>query len=119
MMSACANHGNAHDAFRLFEWMIGSGVVPDGVTLLALLVAYAHMGLVDEGIRLFECMKRDYGIEPRIEHYGAMVDMLGRSGRLQEAYDLLTSIPIPCNDVVWGALLGGKGDKEVVGVEAR
>ncbi|XP_027348918.1 pentatricopeptide repeat-containing protein At1g74630-like [Abrus precatorius] len=106
MMTVCANHGNADDAFGLFEWMIRYGVVPDSVTILALLVAYAHKGLVDEGIRLFESMERDYGIEPRIEHYGAMVDMLGRSGRLQEAYDLLTNIPIPSNDVVWGALLG-------------
>ncbi|XP_061365947.1 pentatricopeptide repeat-containing protein At2g20540-like [Gastrolobium bilobum] len=106
MMTACANHGNADDALYLFEWMIRCGVVPDGVTLLALLVAYAHKGLVDEGIRLFESMQRDYGVEPRIEHYGAVVDMLGRSGRLQEAYDLLTSIPIPSNDVIWGALLG-------------
>ncbi|KAL1360855.1 hypothetical protein HN51_006233 [Arachis hypogaea] len=116
MISTCANHGNANDAFGLFEWMIRSGVVPDGVTLLALLVAYTHKGLVDEGIRLFESMKREYRIEPRIEHYGAMVDMLGRSGRLQEAYDLLTSIPIPCNDVIWGALLGAcriHGDVEI------
>ena len=105
-MTACANHGNADDAFRLFQRMVCSGVVPDSVTLLALLVAYAHKGLVDEGIRLFESMERSYGVEPRIEHYGAVVDMLGRAGRLQEAYDLLTSIPIPCNDVVWGALLG-------------
>lgn len=116
MMTTCASHGNADDAFRLFAWMIRSGVVPDGVTLLALLVAYTHKGLVDEGVRFFKSMQRDYGIEPRIEHYGAMVDMLGRSGRLQEAYDLLTSIPIPCNDVIWGALLGAcriHGDVEM------
>ncbi|KAL2329932.1 hypothetical protein Fmac_017513 [Flemingia macrophylla] len=106
MLTVCANHGNADDAFRLFEWMVCSGVVPDSVTLLALLVAYAHKGLVDEGIMLFERMERDYGVVPRIEHYGAVVDTLGRAGRLQEAYDLLTNIPVPCNDVVWGALLG-------------
>ena len=90
--------------------------MPDSVTLLALLVAYAHKGLVDEGIRLFESMDRDYGVEPRIEHYGAVIDMLGRAGRLQEAYDLLTNIPIPCNDAVWGALLGAcriHGDVEM------
>lgn len=106
MMMVCANHGYAEDAFRLFEGMIGYGVVPDGVTILALLVGYAHKGLVDEGIRLFESMQRDYGVEPRIEHYGAVVDMLGRSGRLQEAYNLLINMPIPSNDVIWGALLG-------------
>ncbi|XP_057436041.1 pentatricopeptide repeat-containing protein At1g74630-like [Lotus japonicus] len=106
MMMVCANHGYADDALRLFDWMIGSGVLPDWVTMLALLVAHAHKGLVDEGIKLFESMKRDYQVEPRIEHYGAVVDMLGRSGRLQEAYDLLTNMPIPSNDIIWGALLG-------------
>lgn len=106
MMMVCANHGNVDDAFRLFEWIIGSRVVPDWVTILALLVACAHKGLVDEGLRVFESMQRDYGVEPRIEHYGAVVDLLGRSGRLQEAYDLLSSITIPSNDVIWGALLG-------------
>ncbi|KAL5076230.1 hypothetical protein RYX36_015214 [Vicia faba] len=106
MIIVCANHGYADDASSLFAWMIGSGVVPDGVTILSLLVAYAHKGLIDEGIRLFASMQREYGVQPRIEHYGAVVDMLGRSGRLKEAYALLTSMPIPSNDVIWGALLG-------------
>ncbi|KAF7803015.1 pentatricopeptide repeat-containing protein [Senna tora] len=106
MITANANHGNAEDAFKLFEWMTNSGVMPDSVTFLALLVAYTHKGLVDEGIRVFESMQRYYGIEARIEHYGCMVDMLGRAGRLEEAYNLLASMPIPSNDVVWGALLG-------------
>ncbi|KAE9595294.1 hypothetical protein Lal_00018858 [Lupinus albus] len=116
MMITCANHGEADGAFWLFEWMLRSGVKPDGVTILALLVAYTHKGFVDEGISLFQSMQREYGIKPRIEHYGAMVDILGRSGRLQGAYNLLTNIPIPCNDVVWGALLGAckiHGDVEM------
>ncbi|KAJ7971008.1 putative Pentatricopeptide repeat-containing protein [Quillaja saponaria] len=105
MISACANHGNAEDAFMLFERMTTAGVLPDGVTFLALLVAYTHKGWVDEGIRVFESMQRDHGIEARIEHYGCMVDMLGRAGRLEEAYKLLNSMPIPSNDVIWGSLL--------------
>lgn len=106
MITASANHGSAEDALKLFEWMIISGVMPDAITFLALLVACTHKGLADEGIRVFEIMQRDYGIEARVEHYGCMVDMLGRAGRLEEAYNLLTSMPIPSNDVVWGALLG-------------
>ncbi|PON96354.1 Tetratricopeptide-like helical domain containing protein [Trema orientale] len=105
MISASANHGNPDDAFRLFECMISSGISPDGFTLLALLVAYTHKGLVDEGYRLFESMQRDHGIEARIEHYGCVVDMLGKAGRLDEAYKLLTSIPLPSNCVLWETLL--------------
>ncbi|KAM1217907.1 hypothetical protein PS1_045569 [Malus domestica] len=105
MISACANHGNADDAFGLFECMTAAGVALDGVTFLALLVAYTHKGLVDEGLKLFERMQTDYRIEARIEHYGCVVDMLGKAGRLEEAYRLISSMPIPGNDVVWGTLL--------------
>ncbi|XP_004306129.1 PREDICTED: pentatricopeptide repeat-containing protein At1g74630-like [Fragaria vesca subsp. vesca] len=105
MISACANHGNADDAFGLFECMVSAGVPPDGVTFLALLVAYTHKGLVDEGLRLFERMQREYRIEACIEHYGCVADMLGKAGRLEEAYRLISRMPIPGNDVVWGTLL--------------
>ena len=105
MISACANHGNAEDAFRVFTLMLNSGIRPDGVTFLALLTAYTHKGWVDDGYGLFESMQRDYGVEAGVEHYGCMVDMLGRAGRLEEAYKLITSMSMPCNDVVWGALL--------------
>ncbi|KAK9271729.1 hypothetical protein L1049_002092 [Liquidambar formosana] len=105
MISACANHGIAEDAFGLFSGMLNSGVRPDGVTFLALLTAYTHKGWVDEGYRLFESMQEEYGIEAGVEHYGCMVDMLGRAGRLEEAYKLITSMPIQSNDKVWGALL--------------
>ncbi|KAJ8750113.1 hypothetical protein K2173_014028 [Erythroxylum novogranatense] len=105
MISACANHGEAEGAFWLFSCMLNSGVAPDGITFLSVLIAYTHKGLVDEGYSLFKSMQRDYGIEPSIEHYGCVVDMLGRAGRLNEAYEMVVSMPIPSNDVVWGALL--------------
>ncbi|XP_008230801.1 PREDICTED: pentatricopeptide repeat-containing protein At1g74630-like [Prunus mume] len=105
MISACANHGNADDAFGLFDSMISAGFPPDGVTFLALLVAYTHKGLVDEGLWLFDRMQKDYRIEAQIEHYGCVVDMLGKAGRLEEAYNLISSMPVPGNDVVWGTLL--------------
>lgn len=105
MISACANYGDAQYAFGLFSSMLNSGVAPDGLTILALLTAYTHTGMVDEGYRLFESMHRDYGIEAGIEHYGCMVNMLGQAGWLEEAYELIASMPIPSNDVVWGALL--------------
>ena len=116
MISACAKHGNADDAFMVFAHMLDSGTRPDKITFLALLTAYAHKGCVDDGYGLFESMQRDYGIEAEVEHYGCMVDMLGRAGRLEEAYELITGMPIPCNDVVWGALLAAcriHGDVEM------
>ncbi|KAL5582249.1 hypothetical protein UlMin_014691 [Ulmus minor] len=116
MILACANHGDANDAFDLFRHMTSSGIRPDGFTFLALLVAYTHKGMVGEGYRLFESMQRDYGIEARIEHYGCVVDMFGRAGLLEEAYRLIISMPIPSNDVIWRALLSAcriYGDVEI------
>ncbi|GKU97237.1 hypothetical protein SLEP1_g10407 [Rubroshorea leprosula] len=105
MIMACANYGNPEDTFALFSCMLNSGILPDGITFLALLTAYVHKGWVDEGCQLFERMQRDYRIQAGVEHYRCMVDLLGHAGRLEEAYNLITSMPMPSNDVVWGALL--------------
>ncbi|KAF6164652.1 hypothetical protein GIB67_032880 [Kingdonia uniflora] len=107
MISAYANHGDVEEAIELFHKMVNSGVFPDGVTFLALLAGYTHKGLVEEGYALFKSMKRKYGVEAGVEHYGCTVDMLGKAGRLKQAYDLIVNMPIPSNDVVWGALLNG------------
>ncbi|XXG89187.1 hypothetical protein AAC387_Pa12g1252 [Persea americana] len=107
MISACAMHGTAEEALGLFQAMTrGVGVRPDGVTFLAAMSACAHKGLVEEGRRLLESMEKDYKIEAGVEHYGCMVDMLGRAGQLEEAYELIMQMPVPSNDMVWGALLG-------------
>lgn len=107
MISACAMHGTAEEALGLFREMTQvTGVRPDGVTFLAAMSACAHKGLVEEGRRLFGSMGREYRIEAGVEHYGCMVDMLGRAGRLKEAYELIMQMPVPSNDMVWGALLG-------------
>ncbi|XP_058096368.1 pentatricopeptide repeat-containing protein At5g56310-like [Magnolia sinica] len=106
MITACAIHGTVEEAIGLFERMEEAGSRPDSVTFLAVISACAHKGWVKEGHRLFESMRRDYGIEAGIEHYGCMVDMLGRAGELEEAYCLIMEMPIQSNDAVWGALLG-------------
>ncbi|CAM8930518.1 unnamed protein product [Rhodiola kirilowii] len=105
MISAYSSHGEADNALLLFDLMLRKDIQPDTVTFLALLVANAHKGWVEEGYRIFDVMQRDHGIMPDVEHYGCMVDMLGRAGRLEEAYGLITSMPVASNDKVWGALL--------------
>ncbi|XP_068637027.1 pentatricopeptide repeat-containing protein At5g66520-like [Aristolochia californica] len=109
IISACSIHGMAEDAITLFEKMLEEGVRPDGVTFLGVLNACSHKGWVEKGRCVFQNMQSEHGIEAGIEHYGCMVDMLGRAGRLEEAYRLITSMSIPSNDVVWGALLGACG----------
>lgn len=79
---------------------------PDDVTFVGLLLACAHGGLTLKGKELFKSMDREHGIVPKLQHYGCMVDLLGRAGKLQEAYHLITTMPITPDAVIWGALLG-------------
>ncbi|KAK1422902.1 hypothetical protein QVD17_18191 [Tagetes erecta] len=97
-------HGKAHEAMNLFNLMKQAGVVPNDVTFIGLLTACNHAGLVEEGWRIFNRMK-DYNIEPRHQHYACVVDLLGRAGCLDRAYDFIKTMPIKPGVSVWGALL--------------
>ncbi|CAN6233649.1 unnamed protein product [Urochloa humidicola] len=107
MICGHAMHGEGEKALKLFTAMRRRGVSPNGVTFVGLLHACSHMGLVDEARAFFESMEKDHDIAPEIEHYGCMVDLLSRAGRLQEALEFINGMPVEPNSVVWGALLGG------------
>lgn len=98
-----AMHGYGNEAIDYFSKMV-QGVNPDGVTFIGLLCACSHSGLISEGKIYFSQMPV-YGVEPGIEHYGCMVDLLGRAGQLKEALELIASMPLKPNAVVWGSLL--------------
>ena len=83
-----------------------TGVKPDGITFVGVILACTHGGLVDEGKLLFNSMREEFGLKPRIEHYGCMVDLLGRAGLLKEADQMIMSMPVEPDAVIWGALLG-------------
>ncbi|KAK1262709.1 Pentatricopeptide repeat-containing protein [Acorus gramineus] len=80
-------------------------VDPDSVVLTAALSACSHAGLVREGLRILYGMREAYGVEPTIEHYGCAVDLLGRAGRLSEAFELIARMPMEPDVVLWGSLL--------------
>ncbi|PKI51421.1 hypothetical protein CRG98_028132 [Punica granatum] len=102
-----AMNGHVQAVFGLFGLMEKFGIKPDGNTFMGLLCASTHAGLVSEGRRYFYGMARMYSISPTIEHYGCLVDLLGRAGHLDEAHRLIISMPMEANTIVWGALLGG------------
>jgi len=98
-------HGLGENALRTFDEMIKAGVRPDKITFVAVLSACSHAGLVVAGRNLFDRMVTEFSIEPTVEHYACMVDLLGRAGLLQEANDIVRNMPIEPNECVWGALL--------------
>ncbi|PKI79501.1 hypothetical protein CRG98_000132 [Punica granatum] len=107
MISAYATSGYGHQAIELFSQMRTHGPRPNKITFVAVLTACAHAGLVNEGRQAFSSMKHDYALEPIIEHYVCMVDMLGRAGLLNEAYRFIKeSIPGDTPLAVWTAILG-------------
>ncbi|GMN55044.1 hypothetical protein TIFTF001_024164 [Ficus carica] len=106
MIGGLAMHGKGKAAAELFEKMQRERVAPDNITFVNLLSACAHSGLVEEGRSYFRRMSEVHGIEPRIEHYGCMVDLLGRAGMLEEAKEIIDNMPISPDAGVLGALLG-------------
>ncbi|XP_009781807.1 putative pentatricopeptide repeat-containing protein At5g59200, chloroplastic [Nicotiana sylvestris] len=105
MIVGYALNGKSTEAIKIFQRMIREGIKPTSITFSAVLNACSHGGLVDIGFDIFESMETEYGIERRIEHYGCMVDLLGRVGRLQEAYDFIQRANIAPDNIIWGSLL--------------
>ncbi|KAJ4823949.1 hypothetical protein Tsubulata_016430 [Turnera subulata] len=106
MIAGYAFHGKGNDALELFHDMLQSRVIPNGITFLSVLSACSHSGLVVEAQRLFMRMIQCYPFEPRIEHYGCMVDLLGRAGLLEEAKEFIENMPVDPDAVIWRSLLG-------------
>lgn len=105
MIVGMAMHGRGLEAVSLFEEMRRAGVAPDDVAFIGLLNACSHSGLVKEGKRYFNSMTNDFGITPRIEHYGCMVDLLSRAGQVKEAMEFVHRMPIEPNPVIWRTLI--------------
>lgn len=106
MIGGYTSHGFAAEALELFKLMKSFKVWPTYITFISVLSACAHTGLVEEGREYFKSMVNEYGIEPRIEHFASLVDIVGRHGRLENAMDLINSMPFEPDKAVWGALLG-------------
>ncbi|KAI4314055.1 hypothetical protein L6164_026998 [Bauhinia variegata] len=106
IINGLAVHGNAVDALSLFDQMKKAGEKPDGITFVGVLSACTHMGLVREGFLYFQSMVDEYSIVPQIEHYGCMVDLLGRAGLLDQAVDFVRNMPIKADAVIWATILG-------------
>lgn len=106
MIGGLAQHGHGKEALNLFTEMLKNGISPNHVTLVSVLYACNHAGLVTEAKKYFESMKESFGIEQTQEHYACMIDLLGRAGKLDEAMDLVNRMPFEANASVWGALLG-------------
>lgn len=116
MIVGHALHGQAEEALKLFAEMKderksikSSLIVPNDVTFLGVLMSCSHAGLVEEGKQHFRSMIEDYDLKPRDPHFGCMVDLFCRAGLVEEAYDIMSKMPVQTNSVVWRTLLSACG----------
>ncbi|KAF3450351.1 hypothetical protein FNV43_RR06431 [Rhamnella rubrinervis] len=106
LLVGLAVNGFGEEALELFKKFEKERMVPTEITFVGVLYACSHCGMVDEGFNYFKRMKEEYGIVPKIEHHGCMIDLLGRAGLVKEAYDYIQKMPLQPNAVIWRTLLG-------------
>lgn len=106
MILGFAMHGKVDSALKCFYQLVEDGkFLPNSITFVGVLSACNHRGLVREGREFFDLMIREYKIEPMLEHYGCLVDLLARAGHIEEALDLVSSMPMKPDVVIWRSLL--------------
>ncbi|XP_057522344.1 pentatricopeptide repeat-containing protein At5g08510-like [Amaranthus tricolor] len=106
MLTAYAMHGLGEEGISLFYTILSNGFAPDEVTFLSVLSACVHAGKVEIGHKIFNSMDY-YNVKPSLKHYTCMIDLLSRSGKTTEAFELIRKMPMEPDSVTWGALLGG------------
>ncbi|KAK2968091.1 hypothetical protein RJ640_028924 [Escallonia rubra] len=107
MIGCYGRHGMVDSAVQLFERMQDEGMQANQVTLICILSACSHGGLVEKGLSIFRSMRETYRVDASKEHYACVVDLLSRSGRMEEAYNLVKEMPIEVTDSIAGAFFNG------------
>ncbi|KAH9744576.1 hypothetical protein KPL70_003758 [Citrus sinensis] len=105
MIAGLGMNGFGEEALKCFAQMETEGIPKDDLIFLGVLIACSHSGLATEGYRIFQSMKRHCGIEPKLEHYSCLVDLLSRAGELEQALNIVESMPMKPNLALWGTLL--------------
>lgn len=123
MISGLAFNGKGELGVELFEEMIDRhGLSPNDSTFVGVLACCVHAGLLQRGRDFFASMVVDHKIKPKLEHYGCMVNLLGRGGCVEEAHALIRTMPVKPNAAIWGALLSAScstGDMELAECAAK
>ncbi|KAL4183017.1 hypothetical protein AMTRI_Chr11g96040 [Amborella trichopoda] len=105
MISGFAMHGLGKIALELFKEMERLGVKPNAITFIAILSACSHSGMVSDGLMCFQIMRERYALEPKIQHYGCIVDLLARAGMMKEALRVIEGMPMNPDSMMWKVIL--------------
>ncbi|RZC71776.1 hypothetical protein C5167_034904 [Papaver somniferum] len=109
MISGLTMNGDAQNALALLEQMEKDGFKPNHIIFITVLTAGSYSCMAYKGLQIFDSMKSVYGIEPKSEHYGCMINLLGRAGHFEEAKEIILRMPTSCSPsdeaMAWRALL--------------
>ncbi|XP_023729781.1 pentatricopeptide repeat-containing protein At1g08070, chloroplastic [Lactuca sativa] len=107
MIAGYGMHGHGDEAMLTFSKMVKQGFTPNRVTFISALSACSHSGMIQKGLQLFYSMVQDFGITPEVVHYSCLVDLLARGGFLNEAKNVIDTMPMAPDAATWRALIGG------------
>ncbi|XP_026390505.1 pentatricopeptide repeat-containing protein At4g37170-like [Papaver somniferum] len=106
LIGGFAQNGRPEEALQYFELLLKSGTKPDHITFVGVLSACTHAGLVDKGLEYFNSISEKHGLSHIVDHYACLVDLLGRSGCLDEAEEIVDKMPMKPSKYIWASLLG-------------
>jgi pentatricopeptide repeat protein len=106
MIIAYAHHGRVVEALDTYDKMKLANLQPSQATFVSVIAACGHIGHVEKGCRLFKSMDL-YGMEPSPDIYGCLVDMFSRNGYLEDAKQIIESLPYPAWPAILRSLLSG------------
>lgn len=105
MITWLAKNGFGEDAIDMFTKFKQAGRRPDGQMFIGVFHACGVVGDIEEGMLQFKSMSKDFGIIPTMDHYVSVVDMLGSTGYLDEALELIEKMPLQPTVDVWETLM--------------
>ncbi|RWR84944.1 pentatricopeptide repeat-containing protein, chloroplastic-like protein [Cinnamomum micranthum f. kanehirae] len=105
MISGLAIHGLGREALEIFHEMERTEIEHNEITFLGIMTACSHGGLVQEGRFYFTEFREKYHMVPKIQHYGCLIDLLGRAGHVEEAHGIIEEMPMEADVLAWKSLL--------------
>eukprot|EP01018_Ginkgo_biloba_P007785 Gb_19828 [translate_table: standard] len=107
MIGGYVQNGRAHEALTLFHEMQLSGMTPDKVTMVSMISACAHLGALQQGKWIHDCVSRS-GFESDIIVGSALIDMYCKCGSVDIARQVFDKMS-KRNVVSWSAMIAGYG----------
>ncbi|XP_041007280.1 pentatricopeptide repeat-containing protein At4g02750-like [Juglans microcarpa x Juglans regia] len=105
MIGGYAQNGQDLEALALYEKMLQENFKPDNVTFVGVLSACIHARLTEKGQDYFDSISRQHGMTPTLDHYACMINLLGRTGYINKAVDLIEGMPQEPNCLIWSTIL--------------